>query len=170
MDEQLACRGAGTKEVTSGMCVPDWRSHVHRRYPTPARLGIAVYCVLVCCLEHGYGERLKGSSKLWTPQDPACGPSGTCSSFERDRDRERAGEEGGGKGQREGSAFHYERGRLSDCQCLAAAALLGERGSLGPELHHTRSTFAFFAPVPATSDARPLVIETASPSIWTGRE
>lgn len=43
-------------------------------------------------------------------------------------------------------------------------------GSLGPELHHTRSTFAFFAPVPATSDARPLVIETASPSIWTGRE
>lgn len=52
----------------------------------------------------------------------------------------------------------------------ANVLLLFYLGPWGPELHHTRPTFAFFAPVPATSDTRPSVIETTSPSIWTGRE
>lgn len=36
---------------------------------TPSPYAWAVPCTGVL-REHGYGTRLKGSSKLWTPQDP----------------------------------------------------------------------------------------------------
>lgn len=109
--------------------------------------------------------------RLWTPPVGRVGP--VVASRETETESERA--RGRRKRQRGRSAFHYQRGRLSDCQCLACCCSawdLGTLGTVGPEHQSFITPGPLLPSSPQSLQLRIpglLSLKPQSPSIWTGR-